>query len=242
MAKTTRFSEEKLLAAVVRYADLHRGKIEATKLAAWASENVEGLGGVEGRHFMRPGSRKDPKTGKLEKYDRLCTLKIKELNTARSTVTQMNTNILLKSASVDLFFTLPSHEQWKLILDTRAQVDRLIAENIKLRAENRAVSANSQAVSAHTEDLSQRLDSLKANHEKLLALLDRVMEKFDADERRAMLESIGVRDGYFDLNTYADSLKMQLDEAESVNAIIRKTRVPSPGLDIDELMGDIDFG
>ena len=242
MAKTSKFSEEKLLEAVVRYAELHRGKIEATKLAAWASENIEGLEGVESRYFIRPGSRKNPKTGKPEKYERLCTLKIKELNAARSTVAQMNTNILLKSASVDKFFTLPPHEQRKLILDTRAQVDKLIAENASLRAENKAASAHSQAVSGQAEDLSQRLDLLKADHDKLRALLDHAMKRLDENERRTILETIGVRDGYFDLNVYADSLQMRLDEAEAVNAIIRKTRAPSTGLDVNELMGGIDFG
>lgn len=242
MAKTPKFSEEKLLEAVVQYADLHRGKIEATKLALWASENVEGLECVESWHFTRPGQKKDPKTGKVIKYTKLCTAKISELNAARSTIAQMNTNILLKSASVDKFLTLPPHEQRKLILDTRAQVDKLIAENASLRAENRAVSAHSQALSVQAEDLSQRLECLETDHPKLLSLLERAMEKFDADERRAMLESIGVHDGYFDLNVYADSLKMRLDEAESVNALIRKTRIPSPGLDINDLIGGVDFG
>lgn len=242
MAKTSKFAEEKLLEAVVRYADLHRGKIEATKLAVWASENIDGLEGVESRHFIRSGSRKNTKTGKIEKYDRLCALKIKELNASRSTVTQMNTNTLLKSANVDKFLTLSPHEQRKLILDTREQVDKLIAENARLRAENSAVSASSNAISAQAEGLSQRLDSLKSDHDKLLVLLNRVMEKFDDNERRAMLETIGVRDGYFDLNVYANSLQMRLDEAEAINSIIRKTRVPSTGLEINELMGGIDFG
>ena len=242
MAKKPNHTEEQLLEAVVRYAELHRGKIEATKLAAWASENIEGLEGVEARHFIRPGSKTNTKTGKAEKYEKLCALKIKELNAARSTVTQMNTNILLKSASVDKFLTLPLHEQRKVILDTRAQVDQLIAENASLRAENRAALANSQAVSEQAEDLSQRLDALKADHDKLRTLLEQAMERFDEDERRAILESIGVQDGYFNLNTYADSLQMQIDEAESVNAIIRKTRAQSPGLDVNDLMGGIDFG
>ena len=97
-------------------------------------------------------------------------------------------------------------------------------------------------MSEQAEDLSQRLDALKADHEKLRVLLEQAMERFDENERRAILESIGVRDGYFNLNTYADSLQMQLDEAESVNAIIRKTRASSPALDVNDLMGGIDFG
>lgn len=84
MAKTPKYTDEKLLEAVVKYADQHRGKIEATKLAEWASENIEGLEGVADRHFTRPEEKTDPKTGKKVKKTKLCTEKITELNAARN--------------------------------------------------------------------------------------------------------------------------------------------------------------
>ena len=107
---------------------------------------------------------------------------------------------------------------------------------------NKAVNLRSQAISIQAEDLSQRLDKLKADHDKLRSLLDYAMKKLDEEERRGILETIGVRDGCFDLNAYVDSLQMQLNEVESVNTIIRKARKPNVGLDANELMGGIDFG
>ena len=241
MAKTPKYPEEKLLEAVVRYAEQYRGKIEATKLAAWASENIEGLDGVKDRHFTRPTEKKDTKTGKKVKEIRPCTAKINELNAARNTVTQMNTNVLLRSSNVDKFLDLPRHEQRQVIFDTRAQVDRLIAENAFLRQESKAVEARSQTISRYTESLEQQLESLKNDQAKLLSLVTRAMDKFDADERQRMLESIGICDGLFDLDTYVGSLSLRINELSSIDDAIRKDRAVIPAIDINILMGGFDF-
>lgn len=241
MAKTPRYKDEKLLEAVVRYADQYRGKIEATKLARWASDNVDGLQGVEGWHFTRPEEKTDPKTGKKIKKTKLCTAKINELNAARNTVTAMNANVLLKSANVDKFLNLPRQEQRQLIIETRAQVDKLIAENVSLRGENKAVAAKTQAVSAHVELMEQQLDSLKADHAKLLSVVTRGMETFDAHKHKKMLESIGVCDGLFDLDTYIASLTLRIDKVASINDIIRKNRVAAATTDVNSLMNGIEF-
>ena len=241
MAKTPKFPDEKLLEAVVKYADQHRGKIEATKLSRWASENIEGLQGVEDRHFMRPEEKKDPKTGKIIKTVKLCTAKINELNAARSTVTAMNTNVLLKSANVDKFFGVPVHEQRRLILETRKQVDQLIAENRSLRAENNAVAAKSQAISLRTDFLAKDVEKLKADHAKLLILVTRAMDVFDESERKKMLASIGVCDGTFDLDTYVDSLTQRVNEVTSLNEVIQKNQRTNVNVVVEALMGGIDF-
>lgn len=241
MAKTPKFPDEKLLEAVVKYADQHRGKIEATKLARWASENIEGLQGVEDRHFMRPEEKKDPKTGKIIKTIKLCTAKINELNAARNTITVMNTNVLLKSANVDKFFGFPVHEQRRLILETRKQVDQLIAENRSLRAENNAVAAKTQAVSTKVKSVEEDIKELRADHAKLLILVTRAMDAFDKDERKKMLASIGVCDGMFDLDTYADSLTQRVEEISSLNSIIKKNQKTKVNIVTDTLMGGIEF-
>ena len=241
MAKTPKYSGEKLLEAVVKYADLHRGKIEATKLARWASENVEGLEGVEDRHFMRPEEKKDPKTGKKVKNTKLCTAKINELNAARMTVLAMNSNVLLHSTNVDKFLGLPAQEQRRLILETRAQTDKLIAENAYLRAENKAVLAKSRAVSDKMVALDKDLSELKSKHEKLLILMNRTMKEFDESERKIMLASIGVCDGLFDLDTYVDSLTQRINEITSVNEIIKNNRTVNEDTSINTLIGGINF-
>ena len=48
MAKTQKYRDELLLEAVVKYAELNRGKIAATKLAEWASaETSAGSSAIE---------------------------------------------------------------------------------------------------------------------------------------------------------------------------------------------------
>lgn len=241
MAKTPKFPDDKLLEAVAKYADLHRGKIVATELAQWASENINGLQGVEARHFMRPEEKKDPKTGKIVRNIKLCTAKINELNAVRSTATAMNTNILLKSANVDKLFSLPVQEQRRLILETRKQVDQLIAENISLRTENKAVAAKSQAVSARMDAVGKDLEKLKKDHEKLLILTTRAMDTFDERKRKEMLASIGVCDGTFDLDTYVDSLTQHVNEVTSLNEVIQKSQRTNVNMVVEALMGGIDF-
>lgn len=241
MAKTPKFPDEKLLEAVVRYADLHRGKIEATKLARWASENVDGLQGVEDRHFTRPEVKKDPKTGKTVKSIKLCTAKINELNAARSIASAVSSNVLLKSANVDKFLSLPPQEQRRLILETRNQVDKLIAENIALRAENKAVSAKTQAVSTKMESFENKLKDLRAEQRKLIVLVARAMDVFDEKERKRMLASIGICDGMFDLDTYADSLTQRVNELSAIDEIIRRNKNTSVDVSAAALIGGIEF-
>jgi hypothetical protein len=245
MAKVSRYTEEQLLNAVVLYANLHPGKIEATKLAQWASQNVAGLEGVNHRHFTRTEEKKDPKTGKITTRIRSCTTKINELNAARSTVSAMNSNSLLRSSNIDKFFSLPVHEQRKLILDTRKQVDMLISENSYLRSDNKIAQEKNRKSSELTEALENELGALKKDHEKLLALVSRAMDSLDKTKRKTMLESIGVCDGWFDLDTYADSLTVRIDEVEAMNAVIKKDRTGNDvGLNrvgANELMEGIDF-
>ena len=242
MAKRAQYPEDKLLEAVVRYAEQHRGKIEATKLARWASENIEGLEGVKDRHFTRPAEKKDTKTGKKIKEIRPCTAKINELNTARNTVSSMNTNVLLKSSNIDKFLDLPRHVQREMILDTRAQVDSLIAENVYLRKENKATDEKTQAASSHADSLGEQLSALKKDHAKLLSLITSAMEKIEADERQRILAEIGVCDGLFDLDTYVDSMTVRINEVSAINDVIRRERAASPPADVSDLMGGFDFG
>lgn len=43
MAKTQKYSEDKLLEAVVKFSEIEKKKIKATELAKWCRNNVEGL-------------------------------------------------------------------------------------------------------------------------------------------------------------------------------------------------------
>lgn len=181
-----------------------------------------------------------PNAGRRKvKKTKLCTEKINELNAARNTVSAMNTNVLLRSANVDKFLGLPPQEQRRYILDTRAQVDKLIAENSYLRAENKAVTAKSHVLSTRADALDKELKDIQVKQAKLLTLITRAMRAFDEDERKKMLESIGVCDGMVDLDTYVDSLTRHINEISSINEVIRNDRMQNAH--INTLMEGIDF-
>ena len=65
------------------------------------------------------------------------------------------------------------------------------------------------------------------------------MEEFDEAERKKMLASIGVCDGWFDLDAYAESLTVRMNEAVSVNAVIKKDRMANNSA--NDLMKGIEF-
>lgn len=241
MAKTSKFSEEKLLEAVVKYAGTFRGKIEATKLAQWASANIPGLEGVQGYHFTRPVKERDSQTGVSKERSKLSAARINEINAGRSVASSINTNTLLKSANPDKFLSLHIHEQRQVIMETRGQVEKLVAENTYLRRRNESLESRSGILEERVEQLDQLLDELKETQRQLQVTVARAMDAYDESERRRMLESIGVHDGGFDLNTYADSLSIRLADALSLNNAIRKHHKSKVSLDTERLVDGIDF-
>ena len=54
MARTQKFPEDLLLEAVVKYAEVEKGKIKATELAAWAALNIKGLAQVQWQTLKIP--------------------------------------------------------------------------------------------------------------------------------------------------------------------------------------------
>ena len=95
MARTQKYTEELLLEAVVKYAEAESGKIKATELAAWAAVNISGLEGVRDYHFMRPVRERNLQTGVVTVRHKLCTVRMEEINRARSLTSQISRNTLL---------------------------------------------------------------------------------------------------------------------------------------------------
>ena len=93
MARTQKFPEDLLLEAVVKYAETEKGKIKATELAAWAALNIRGLEGVRDYHFMRPIREMDSRTGKQTLIKKSCTLRMEEINRARSLTESVKRNV-----------------------------------------------------------------------------------------------------------------------------------------------------
>lgn len=241
MAKTQKYADDLLTEAVVKYADVYFGRIKATELAEWASQNITGLEGVRDYHFLRPVKEKDNKTGKPAEHPKMCTVRIEEINASRRTTTEMSRNVLLNSTNVDRFLDLPVNEQRQAILDTRAQVSKLRSENTKLHRENESLSTKYKALSEQTENLEARIEELDRKQEKLRVVVHRAMAVYDDGERRKVLESIGILDGSLDLDTYVNRLSIDLSEVFSINTAIKKHCVIDLTQKKETLMEGINF-
>lgn len=241
MAKTQKYADDLLTEAVARYSDVYLGRIKATELAEWASKNIAGLEGVRDYHFLRPVKEKDPKTLKIVEHAKLCTVRIEEINAGRRVALEMRRNVLLNSTNVDRFLDLPVNEQRHVILDTRAQVSKLRAENMKLHRENESLLTKYKVLSDQAEKQEARIEELSKKQEKLRVVVHRAMAVYDDGERRKVLESIGILDGSLDLDTYVNRLSIDLSEVFSINAAIKKHRVIESAQQKETLMEGINF-
>lgn len=240
MAKKQRYTEEQLLDAVLRYADVYQGKIQYSKLAKWASENIEGMEGIRDYIFQRPIIERDPKTGKITEVPKECTKRVEQINDSRSTSHAIKTNTLLHSSNVSAFFDLPRSTQIELIMKTRELVDKLSASNKYLKNENQAIKSENERLSSDQEQLSARLADISKKQNTLFRSLNAVLAEGDEAKRRQILEAIGVKDNGFDLRKYAQSLSIDVDEAFSFNQAVMQGRRQAVITD-EDLMSGIDF-
>lgn len=241
MAKTQKYADDLLTEAVVKYADVYFGYIKATELAEWASKNITGLEGVRDYHFLRPVKEKNLKTQKIVERPKLCTVRIEEINAGRRTATEMSRNVLLNSANIDSFLDLPVSEQRQAILDTRAQVGKVRSENLRLHRENESLKTKYDVLSDQAEKQEARIEELHRKIEKLRVVVNRVMAVYDDGERRKVLASIGICDGHLDLDTYVDSLSIELSEVFAISTAIKQHRVMNRTQKKDVLMEGINF-
>ena len=243
MGKEQKYSEEKLLEAVVKYAGLHKRKIKTTELAAWASMNIDGLEGVKDYHFTRDVTETDPKTGEKTTRPKECKKKIDEINKSRHTASEMRTNPLLQASNVDAFLECPPHEQRMWILETRKQVEKVMAENRELQKKESTESARNNAVAEQLVQLDNRLAQLKEKQEDLLRAVKNAMDKLDVDARKAVLASIGITDRNIDLDTYANSLTIEVGDVFDMNRVIRchGARMNQIDQEIEKMMEGIVF-
>ena len=204
MGKEQKYSEEKLLEAVVKYAGLHKRKIKTTELAAWASMNIDGLEGVKDYHFTRDVTETDPKTGEKTTRPKECKKRINEINRSRHTASEIHNNPLLQASNVDAFLELPPHDQRYWILETRKQVGRLVAENRKLQ--NKENTENIEASGKNSEKIIFK--------KKVKVFLNKGYEAFsDAME---YLKNSNLLDGLFIFNNGGGFKEFTYESVNSV--------------------------
>ena len=203
MAKTQKYSEDLLLSAVIRYADVTSARIKASELARWASANIPGLEGVRDYHFTRPS--KGTVQGK-----RPCTLRMEEINALRDTPTALKLNRLLYSSDLDEFFTLGRDRQRKLILGAREEVSELKRENRTLVKENEDIKKENSRLEAQNKghDVNEgELEVLRKELGRLEKAIHMLCMNFGEERCQKSLEEMGILNGGISLQAYVRSLR-----------------------------------
>ena len=222
MAKTQKYSEDQLLTAVVKFSEIEKKKIKATELAKWCRENIVGLEEVRDYHFTRLIKEWDNKSGKMVERKKLCTLKIEEINKARSLIVSINTNLLLRASNIDSFMEQPNTTKRKMIVETRETVDKLLNQNRNIARENEVLKADNKAMKVEISMLTDRVDALQKAQKKLIKQVSYLMKVTDEGTRKEMLAQMGIRDGSIDLDTYLNSLQQELSNILEINNALRR--------------------
>ena len=222
MARTQKFPEDLLLEAVVKYAETEKGKIKATELAAWAALNIKGLEGVRDYHFMRPVRDKDSKTGKQTAGKKACTLRMEEINRARSLTENVKRNVLLKASTIEAFMEQPDYVQRRQIADTREAVDRILAKNVSLTRENDSLHTTNRQLKAEMTELSEKVEALSRTQTILSRKVLFLMKETDEASRKAILAEMGIEDQAIDLDTYTQSLSLDIRDIMDINRAVTR--------------------
>ena len=245
MARTQKYTEELLLEAVVKYAETKRGKIKATELAEWAGANVTGLEGVRDYHFMRPVREKDPQTGAVTMRRKPCTVRMDEINRARSLTAQISRNTLLKASTIEEFMNQPGFIQRRQIAETRETVGRLAAKNESLSRANEALRAENKSFRKGMERLTEDIRRLQDTQGRLTKQVMYLMKAADEKSRKEALADMGLSDRSVDLDVYTRSLEQEIVSVMDLRKVLGKflleeanPAVPGAGSDSDKTMAE----
>lgn len=248
MAKTQKYSEDKLLEAVVKFSEIEKKKIKATELAKWCRDNIEGLEEVRDYHFTRSVKEKDERTGKMVERPKRCTLKIEEINKSRSLIVSINKNLLLQASNIDIFMEQPDSAKRKMIVETRETVDKLLLRNRNITREKEVLKTENQAMKAEILKISEKVDNFQKAQDKLIRQIKYLMKATDEAARKEIVAQMGISDDSVDLDTYMNSLNQELSQIVDINRILRKyldesdSNIDSKGDKANNLINDIMSG
>ena len=253
MARTQKYTEELLLEAVVKYAEAESGKIKATELAAWAAVNISGLEGVRDYHFMRPVRERNLQTGVVMVRHKLCTVRMEEINKARSLTSQISRNTLLKASAIEDFMKQPGFVQRRQIAETRETVGRLAAKNESLSRANEALRAENKSFRKGMERLTEDIRRLQDTQGRLTKQVMYLMKAADEKSRKEALTDMGLSDRSVDLDVYTRSLEQEIGSVMDLRKVLGKFLLEEanpamPGAESDgsktlaeEVLSGIDF-
>lgn len=227
MGQIQKYTDDQLLEAVIRFADITTGKIKATELERWARKNMPFLEEVTRDMFIRPRIERD-KGGNKIKIPNPCKEKIDSVNKSRSAERKAETNPLLKSADIDAFFSLSITDQRRAVLDARKQMEELIKRNLYLEQENRCLSEDKKRLKLRNDELQSKIADIEAEQATLRRTVAGVSGLVDSIGRKAALEEIGICDGGLDLVKNAESLDARVNGLLEINETPKKTKKRPP--------------
>ena len=239
MAQKEKYTDDQLMAAVMKYAEAVPGKIFISKLAAWTRNNMEGMEGVQEHNFR--GMRKIPgedKKSPVPAYGRILAI-----NEARKLAGAMKSNRLLSAANPDEFLADQPSSQRRQVLEARETVETLFKDNANLRQETDRLRAENAEMKARAEELDRELAGIRKKQEALDRRLALLVNLVDEELRKKALEQIGIVDGGFDLAAHVQSLHEDISMAFSISGAMQPAMdALDAGMGMDEIMGGIDFG
>lgn len=218
MGRTSKYNDNRLLDAVIQYSEKCVGKIKLTALAEWARNNIAGLEDVQDYHFVRPV--KNPKTGKMEK--RPCTQRIEELNAMRDLRKRIDHNVIMSGVSIDVFYDLPERDQRRNIEEARATVAEIKSSNTYLRRSISYLEAYHNGIKEKLTEVLKLTHSIKQKQEEVEKRISSVERKLEDQQIRAIAEEMGIRDEFFSITKYNESLRLDVSEMINMDEEIRK--------------------
>ena len=228
MAKTPKYDDGLMLEAVIRYADVNKGPIKAVELAAWASQNIPELKGVQYYHFLRPHIERDPNTRQRRTKLRECTLRLHNINKIRKSIPQINNCLILDSNDYSKFFDLDFSLQKREIEKARIRLIELLKRNEILEQINAKLKDETQYLLKRNKELESKQKQQDCVQAKLQTQLAFLLKATDEEQRIKCLSSIGIdSQNGITLLSFFQSQMENADSAFSINHEIKKSIINS---------------
>lgn len=224
MAQKEKFTDDKLTDAVVRYSEFYPGKIKVTELARWAADNIPGLEGVQAHNFR--GKRKviNKRTGKTEMVALEAFERIQSINRMRTGEAAVRSNELFRSSDPDVFMTLPKPEQRRQIIEARGLCEKQADENRALSRQNGVLESENISLREEIGRLQEKLEAIQERQDLIDKKISFMVDLVDREKQREILGSMGVMDGGYDLETFQQSLRLDIEDAFDISRSIRRFR------------------
>lgn len=212
MAKTSKYEDDLLLEAVVKYAEVYKGKIKTTELAEWSRKNIQGLEDVRYYHFQRPYVITDKKSNRKRKADRPCTLKLTEINNIRAIHQIMEVNTLLKSSNLDEFLQLSDADKRECIVDARMKVEELSWRVNNLEKERDTLRSENQYLLHENERMNDSLRKIVAEKRQIDLVIESLIRCVNEATKRESFIKLGIENECLSLKERNKHLSEEVDK------------------------------